>query len=87
MPGHTEVVGDETAELPNRGRYAFTSLAYIKQQTQQKGLREWQHLWEATGRGQEYCSIARKQPLWGPPWKPAELLNTDQTTASTVRRL
>ena len=39
-PGHTEAIGSETAdkcaksaaELPNRCRYAFTSLAYIKRQ-------------------------------------------------------
>ena len=75
------------AELPNRGRYAFTSLAYAKRQIQQKGLTEWKHLWETIGKGQEYCSIAQKQPLWGPSWKPTKLLNTDQTTASTTHQL
>ena len=90
VPGHTEGMGNETAdkcaksaaELPNRGRYAFTSLAYIKRQIRQMVLREWQSLWETTSRGQGYCSIARKQPLWGPSWKPAKLLNTDQTTGT-----
>ena len=31
------------AELPSRCLYAFTSLAYIKRQTQQKGPRERQY--------------------------------------------
>ena len=46
------------AELPDRCCYVFTSLAYNRRQIQQKGLKEWQHLWETTSRGQEYCSIA-----------------------------
>ena len=47
IPGYIEAIGNETAdkcakstaELPNRCRYAFTSLAYIKRQIQQKGLK------------------------------------------------
>ena len=62
-------------------------LAYIKRQIQQRGLREWQYLWETSSRGQECCSITRKQPLWGPSWKPTKHLNTDQTTASTIHQL
>ena len=46
-----------------------------------------QHLWETTSRGQEYCSIARRQPLWGSSWKPTKLQNTDATTASTIHQL
>ena len=68
-------------------RYAFTPLAYIRRQIRQKGLKEWQHLWETTSRGQEYCSIARRQPLWGPSWKPTKLQNTDAKTASTTHQL
>ena len=95
VPGHTEVIGNETkdkcaksaAELPNRCRYALTSLDYAKRQIQQKGLREWQYLWGTTSRGQEYCNIARKQLLWGSSWEPtAKLLRTDQTAASTIHQ-
>jgi hypothetical protein len=64
------------------------SLAFIKRQIQQAGLREWQHTWRACTTGSAYLSIARRQPLWNPTWRTTKLINTNrQTTASTIHQL
>ena len=50
-------------------------------------MRAWQQTWQDSSKGSTYCSVSRRQPLWGPTWKPTKLLNTDQTVASTIHQL
>ena len=95
VPGHTAVHGNDRADacakratqLPPRPGVPFMSLAFLKQQVQQAGQREWQHVWRTCTTGSSYTTIAKRQPLWGPTWKPTKLISTKQTTASTIHQL
>ena len=78
VPGHTEVVGNETADrcakdaadLPSRCSDSFISLAYIRRQIQEASLKEWQQIWTtaATGKRHGYCNIAQRQRDWTNCW-------------------
>ena len=95
VPGHTVVYGYEmadkcakqAAELTQRSRQSFTSVAYLKREIQQAGLQEWESIWQANLRGSSYCNIAKAVVQWVPTWKPTKLPQTDQATASTIHQL
>ena len=63
------------------------SPAFLRRQVQLAGQREWQQVWKTCTTGFSYTTIAKRQPLWVPTWKPSKLISIKQTIALTIHQL